>query len=86
MGGILVGVLAAVCGAHQIQDLIIVVLPVCPVQAQSTLVFFEMTRGNGKIGMTGLTSFACGLMQCVSRSGRSVRFRPDYPERRRFAR
>ena len=56
MGGILVGVLVAVCGAHQIQDLIIVVLPVCPVQAQSTLVFFEMTRGNGKIGMTGLTS------------------------------
>ncbi|MNL10581.1 hypothetical protein D3C87_1313840 [compost metagenome] len=57
MGGILVGVLAAVRVAHQIQDLIIVVLPVCPVQAQSTLVFFEMTRGNGKIGMTGLTSF-----------------------------
>ncbi|PRB46767.1 hypothetical protein CQ009_19485 [Pseudomonas sp. MYb2] len=63
MGGILVGVLAAVCGAHQIQDLIIVVLPVCPVQAQSTLGFFSNTRGKHKIGMTGLTSGAqccCG--------------------------
>jgi hypothetical protein len=58
MGGILVGVLAAVCGAHQIQDLIIVVLPVCPVQAQSTLGFFRITRGNLKIGMTGLASGA----------------------------
>jgi len=56
MGGILVGVLAAVCGAHQIQDLIIVVLPVCPVQAQSTLGFFRMTSKNHEIGMTGLTS------------------------------
>ncbi|MNZ95727.1 hypothetical protein D3C78_1148920 [compost metagenome] len=56
MGGILVGVLAAVCGAHQIQDLIIVVLPVCPVQAQSTLDFFSITSGKHKIGMTGLTS------------------------------
>ncbi|KAB0511752.1 hypothetical protein F7R05_20155 [Pseudomonas koreensis] len=58
MGGILVGVLAAVCGAHQIQDLIIVVLPVCPVQAQSTSGFFWNTRGKHKIGMTGLTSGA----------------------------
>jgi hypothetical protein len=58
MGGILVGVLAAVCGAHQIQDLIIVVLPVCPVQAQSTLGFFPITSANPKIGMTGLTSSA----------------------------
>jgi hypothetical protein len=56
MGGILVGVLAAVRLAHQIQDLIIVVLPVCPVQAQSTLGFFWNTRGKHKIGMTGLTS------------------------------
>ncbi|WP_084319531.1 hypothetical protein [Pseudomonas migulae] len=56
MGGILVGVLAAVRGAHRIQDLIIVVLPVCPVQAQSTLGFFGNTRGNREIGMTGLTS------------------------------
>jgi hypothetical protein len=55
MGGILVGVLAAVRGAHQIQDLIIVVLPVCPVQAQSTLGFFGMTSENMKISMTGLT-------------------------------
>jgi len=58
MGGILVGVLAAVRQAHQIQDLIIVVLPVCPVQAQSTLDFFRITRGRSKIGMTGLTSGA----------------------------
>jgi hypothetical protein len=58
MGGILVGVLAAVRCAHQIQDLIIVVLPVCPVQAQSTPGFFAFTRGNRKIGMTGLTSGA----------------------------
>ena len=58
MGGILVGVLAAVCGTHQIQDLIIVVLPVCPVQAQSTLGFFRNTSENLKIGMTGLTSCA----------------------------
>ncbi|KAA0969955.1 hypothetical protein FQ185_16965 [Pseudomonas sp. ANT_H12B] len=58
MGGILVGVLAAVRLAHQIQDLIIVVLPVCPVQAQSRLGFFSITRGNRKIGMTGLTSGA----------------------------
>ena len=56
MGGILVGVLAAVCGAHQIQDLIIVVLPVCPVRVQSTLGFFEMTSENKVIGMAGLTS------------------------------
>ncbi|MDI2592092.1 hypothetical protein NYP20_25330 [Pseudomonas sp. N3-W] len=56
MGGILVGVLAAVRDAHQIQDLIIVVLPVCPVQAQSTLGVFEMTSENDEIGMTGLTS------------------------------
>ncbi|KAE9647136.1 hypothetical protein EJA70_05950 [Pseudomonas sp. PB103] len=56
MGGILVGVLAAVRVAHQIQDLIIVVLPVCPVQAQSTLGFFRMTSENSEIGMTGLTS------------------------------
>ncbi|MGE7965433.1 hypothetical protein ACQKPC_24155 [Pseudomonas sp. NPDC089918] len=56
MGGILVGVLAAVRDAHQIKDLIIVVLPVCPVQAQSTLDFFRITSGNRKIGMTGLTS------------------------------
>jgi hypothetical protein len=56
MGGILVGVLAAVRDAHQIQDLIIVVLPVCPVQAQSTLGFFRITSGYRKIGMTGLTS------------------------------
>ena len=55
MGGILVGVLAAVRDAHQIQDLIIVVLPVCPVQAQSTLDFFRITSGSRKIGMTGLT-------------------------------
>ncbi|NWL22558.1 hypothetical protein [Pseudomonas umsongensis] len=58
MGGILVGVPAAVRIAHQIQDLIIVVLPVCPVQAQSTLGFFKITSGNRKIGMTGLTSCA----------------------------
>ncbi|WP_447959870.1 MULTISPECIES: hypothetical protein [Pseudomonas] len=57
MGGILVGVLAAVRDAHQIQDLIIVVLPVCPVQAQSTLGFFRITSGNRKIGMTGLTGW-----------------------------
>ncbi|WP_185753252.1 hypothetical protein [Pseudomonas fluorescens] len=56
MGGILVGVLAAVRFAHQIQDLIIVVLPVCPVQAQFTLGFFGMTSENNEIGMTGLTS------------------------------
>jgi hypothetical protein len=56
MGGILVGVLAAVRCAHQIQDLIIVVLPVCPVQAQSTLGFFAVTSRNPTIGMTGLTS------------------------------
>nr|WP_314526950.1 hypothetical protein [uncultured Pseudomonas sp.] len=55
MGGILVGVLAAVRLAHQIQDLIIVVLPVCPVQAQSTLGFFRNTSGFSRIGMTGLT-------------------------------
>ncbi|MDR8368185.1 MULTISPECIES: hypothetical protein [Pseudomonas] len=58
MGGVLVGVLAAVRRAHQIQDLIIVVLPVCPVQAQSTLGFFRITSGNNKIGMTGLTGWA----------------------------
>jgi hypothetical protein len=57
MGGILVGVLAAVRIAHQIQDLIIVVLPVCPVQAQSTLGFLEITSKNIKIGMTGLTGY-----------------------------
>ncbi|WP_081501318.1 hypothetical protein, partial [Pseudomonas sp. GM50] len=61
MGGILVGVLAAVRFAHQIQDLIIVVLPVCPVQAQSTLGFFRITSGNRKIGMTGLTSGQSGV-------------------------
>jgi hypothetical protein len=38
------------------QDLIIVVLPVCPVQAQSRLGFFLITRGKHEIGMTGLTS------------------------------
>jgi len=58
MGGILVGVLAAVRIAHQIRDLIIVVLPVCPVQAQSTLDFFRFSSGNRKIGMTGLTGCA----------------------------
>ncbi|CAI8941752.1 Hydrolase [Pseudomonas sp. IT-P253] len=56
MRGILVGVLAAERGALQIQDLIIVVLPVCPVQAQSTLRFFMFTRGKTKNGTTGLTS------------------------------
>jgi hypothetical protein len=61
MGGILVGVLAAVRGAHQIQDLIIVVLPVCPVQAQSTLDFFTFSSGNRNIGMTGLTGCAGSL-------------------------
>ncbi len=55
MGGILVGVLAAVRHAHRIQDLIIVVLPVCPVQAQSTLGFSSKTSQKIKIGMTGLT-------------------------------
>lgn len=65
MGGFLVGVLAAVREAHQIQDLIIVVLPVCPVQAQSTLGFFRITRGNRKIGMTGLTS-GDGPVEAVS--------------------
>ncbi|WP_150744309.1 hypothetical protein [Pseudomonas fluorescens] len=58
MGGILVGVLAADAEAHQIQDLIIVVLPVCPVQAQFMLVFFGITSGKRKIGMTGLTGAA----------------------------
>ncbi|RBJ78556.1 hypothetical protein C3L29_026315 [Pseudomonas sp. MWU12-2534b] len=38
------------------EDLIIVVLPVCPVQAQSTLGFYGFTRGSTKIGFTGLTS------------------------------
>ncbi|QAX87013.1 hypothetical protein C2E19_25600 [Pseudomonas sp. DTU12.3] len=68
MGGILVGVLTAVRVAHQIQDLIIVVLPVCPVQAQSTLGFFWNTRGKHKIGMTGQTSGAA-LSDC----GKDVR-------------
>ena len=63
MGGILVGVLAAVRCAHQIQDLIIVVLPVCPVQAQSTLDFFTITSENLRIGMTGLTSGVNGQRQ-----------------------
>ncbi|CAI8984899.1 hypothetical protein EMIT0324P_50118 [Pseudomonas chlororaphis] len=58
MRGILVGVPAAVRGAHQIRDLIIVVLPVCPVQAQSMPDFPANTRVNPKIGMTGLTSGA----------------------------
>src|SRR5689334_9646030 len=39
MGGILVGVLAVVRKTHRLQDLIIVVLPVCPVQAQSRRYF-----------------------------------------------
>src|SRR5690349_11591827 len=52
MGGILVGVLAADAVAHQIQDLIIVVLPVCPVQAQSRRCFVGFARGNCTIGMT----------------------------------
>ncbi|MBB3242703.1 hypothetical protein FHW68_004253 [Pseudomonas sp. Tn43] len=60
MGGILVGVLATVRGAHQIQDLIIVVLPVCPVQAQSRRCFWVIASGNCQIGMTGLTSWAEG--------------------------
>ncbi|RLO20913.1 hypothetical protein EAG75_24985 [Pseudomonas protegens] len=38
------------------EDLIIVVLPVCPVQAQSTLGFYGFTRGRVQIGFTGLTS------------------------------
>jgi hypothetical protein len=58
MGGILVGVLAAVRDAHQIQDLIIVVLPVCPVQAQSRRCFWWIASENYAIGMTGLTSWA----------------------------
>ncbi|WP_223415817.1 MULTISPECIES: hypothetical protein [unclassified Pseudomonas] len=66
MGGILVGVLAAVRCAHQIQDLIIVVLPVCPVQAQSTPDFFTMTSENLKIGMTGLTSGVGGQRQILA--------------------
>ncbi|WP_242487866.1 hypothetical protein [Pseudomonas sp. TH31] len=49
---------------HQIQDLIIVVLPVCPVQAQSTLGFFQMTSENIKIGMTGLTGGAGPCRSC----------------------
>jgi hypothetical protein len=56
MGGILVGVLAADAQAHQIQDLIIVVLPVCPVQAQSRRCFWEIASERCAIGMTGLTS------------------------------
>jgi hypothetical protein len=56
MGGILVGVLAAVRCAHQIQDLIIVVLPVCPVQAQSRRCFWVIASKKLRIGMTGLTS------------------------------
>ncbi|TKJ69655.1 hypothetical protein PspCFBP13508_21335 [Pseudomonas sp. CFBP13508] len=47
--------MAAVRVAQRIQDLIIVVLPVCPVQAQSRLGFFLITSGNHEIGMTGLT-------------------------------
>ncbi|MGF6517411.1 hypothetical protein ABH912_004877 [Pseudomonas sp. BT76 TE3572] len=58
MGGILVGVLAAVRFAHQIQDLIIVVLPVCPVQAQSRRCFWVIASKFSEIGMTGLTSWA----------------------------
>ncbi|MGR4043259.1 hypothetical protein FW796_28160 [Pseudomonas sp. 910_21] len=47
------------------EDLIIVVLPVCPVQAQSTLGFQRFTRGVAQIGMTGLTSgFALWIMRC----------------------
>ena len=60
MGGILVGVLAAVREAHQIQDLIIVVLPVCPVQAQSMVCFWMSASKKSKIGMTGLTSCSPG--------------------------
>ncbi|MNO01429.1 hypothetical protein D3C81_2215650 [compost metagenome] len=56
MGGILVGVLAAVREAHRLQDLIIVVLPVCPVQAQSRRGLRVIARENVEIGMTGLTS------------------------------
>ena len=56
MGGILVGVLAADAEAHQIQDLIIVVLPVCPVQVQSRRCFVGFASENCTIGMTGLTS------------------------------
>ena len=58
MGGILVGVLAAVRFAHQIQDLIIVVLPVCPVQAQCRRCFWVFASKNQEIGITGLTSGA----------------------------
>jgi hypothetical protein len=58
MGGILVGVLAAVREAHQIQDLIIVVLPVCPVQAQSRFGFVDIARKISIFGFTGLTSWA----------------------------
>ncbi|MHC8323885.1 hypothetical protein ACYZT4_24870 [Pseudomonas sp. GB2N2] len=56
MGGILVGALAAERKAHQIQDLIIVVLPVCPVQAQSRRGFDGDASENSGIGLTGLTS------------------------------
>jgi len=69
MGGILVGVLAAVRIAHQIRDLIIVVLPVCPVQAQSTLDFFRFSSGNRKIGMTGLTGCAGAKKNRPSQAG-----------------
>ncbi|PYY72270.1 hypothetical protein CRX42_01845 [Pseudomonas jessenii] len=57
MGGILVGVLAAVRRAHRLQDLIIVVLPVCPVQVESRRYFWLFASGNCIIGMTGLTSW-----------------------------
>ncbi|MVW84727.1 hypothetical protein EI969_01970 [Pseudomonas sp. PB101] len=57
MGGILVGVLAAVREAHRLQDLIIVVLPVCPVQVESRRYFWRIASGNCIIGMTGLTSW-----------------------------
>jgi len=60
MGGILVGVLAAVRKAHRLQDLIIVVLPVCPVQAQSMVCFWMSASKKSKIGMTGLTSCSPG--------------------------
>jgi len=43
-------------GAHQIQDLIIVVLPVCPVRVQSRRCFSRAASEKSVIGMTGLTS------------------------------
>jgi hypothetical protein len=56
MTRILFGVLSSVRGAHQFQDLIIVVLPVCPVQAQSRRYFGVFARDKCRIGFTGLTS------------------------------